>query len=478
MNGGQQVKYKVLFADDNPHTLMGLKVQLKSHLDIEPVFVSQASEAIRLIQQNPMEFATIVLDFHFDEEKTNGAEVAKKLFSISKKLSIIVCTGDNSSQPPIQSLRAKVSNFISKEDTKGLIASIRDCFPYYDQVVRTFDIEDRQVKERLTENAKIIEQMSMIGRSEHLRDVCRIIEKIKDNSSTVLIHGESGTGKELVAKALHQQSTRSRYNFVPINCAAISANLLESELFGHEKGAFTGAHAKQAGKFELANCGTIFLDEIGEMSMDLQAKLLRALQEGKFYPVGGKKEVSVNVRVVAATNIDILKSIREGKFREDLYFRLNVIPIDLAPLRSRKEDIEPLVIHFSKLFGRDRKLKYKTFQLLENYEWPGNVRELRNTMEKLYALSSEELIGPEDLTEKFFKNQNQSSINYDCSYEAFMKGLNEYVENQESEYLIKKLRQHGSVRALAKFLDIPRTTLQRKLKSLGYLADSSSMEAL
>lgn len=465
------MKYKVLFADDNPETLLGLRIQLKSHLDIEGVFVERASEAIELIKSDPTGFAAVVLDFHFEPEKTNGAEVAKQLFVINRKLSIVICTGDTSALPPIQSLKVKVSDFVTKEDTEGLIIAIRNCFPYYDQVVRVFNGSQRSVKEKWIENAELIKSMGMRGQSDQLAEVCRSIAKIADRSSTVLIRGEHGTGKELVAKALHQKSHRHQRNFVSLNCAAITPTLLESELFGHEKGAFTGADKKQPGKFELAHKGTIFLDEIGEMSTELQAKLLRVLQEGQFYPVGSKQEVKVDVRVVAATNVDITKAISDGKFRADLFFRLNVIPIDLVPLRARKEDIEPLVTYFASKFGREGvAIKFKTFELLKSYDWPGNVRELSNTIERLFALAEGTTIGPEELAEKFFQPKEKINLeaSYSCKYDVFMKGLTEYVEEQESEYLLTNLRKLGSVRALSKYLDMPRTSLQRKLKSVGY----------
>ncbi len=212
MKRGESVKYKVLFADDNADTLLGLKVQLKAHLDIEGVFVSTAAEAIELIKKDPTGFAVVVLDFHFEPEQTNGAEVAKKLFELNRKLSIVISTGDTSAIPPIQSLKAKVSNFVTKEDTEGLIKAIRDCFPYYDQVVRTFQNSQRTAKEKWIANSALISSMGMMGRSDHLYGVCKMIEKIADRKSTVLVRGESGTGKELVAKAIHTQSYRNAYS--------------------------------------------------------------------------------------------------------------------------------------------------------------------------------------------------------------------------------------------------------------------------
>ncbi|MEW6382332.1 MAG: sigma-54 dependent transcriptional regulator [bacterium] len=243
---------------------------------------------------------------------------------------------------------------------------------------------------------------NIVGVSPKIQEVFSFIKKVAKSDSTVLIQGETGTGKELIAAALHYNSLRCQENFVAVNCATLNENLLESELFGHEKGSFTGAHNLRIGRFEQANCGTLFLDEVGEMSLSVQAKVLRVLQKQEFERVGGSKTIKVNVRVIAATNRDLLKEVSEGRFRQDLYYRLSVIPITIPPLRERKEDIAPLAAYF---FNKYKKRGGKEligfhpacYTILEKYHWPGNVRELENVIERAVLVTSNESILPEDL---------------------------------------------------------------------------------
>jgi transcriptional regulator with GAF, ATPase, and Fis domain len=273
----------------------------------------------------------------------------------------------------------------------------------FDYITKPFDLEDiyLAIKRALefsklqNENFRLKKELKkkfgfhkIIGNSQRIQDVIKFIEKIADTNSTVLVTGESGTGKELVAKTIHYNSSRSRKPFVPLNCAAIPKDILESELFGHEKGAFTGAVSTRIGRFELANNGTLFLDEIGELAPALQVKLLRVLQEKEFERVGGIKTIKVDVRIIAATNRDLEKAVTEGAFREDLFYRLNVLPLHLPPLRKMKEDVPLLVEHFfgeiSKKKKREApKISEETMNILENYKWPGNVRELENLVERL-----------------------------------------------------------------------------------------------
>jgi DNA-binding NtrC family response regulator len=246
---------------------------------------------------------------------------------------------------------------------------------------------------------------NIIGVSEGIRQVLGLVRKVSDTDSTVLVTGESGTGKELVARAVHYLSPRAERMIVPINCSAIPADLLESELFGHVKGAFTGAHAARAGKFEAAHNGTIFLDEIGDMSPHLQAKLLRVLQEKSVTPVGGNRAIPVDARVIAATNKDLDEEVAEGRFRADLFFRLNVIPIRIPPLRERREDVPVLVAHFIARYNRDKGralegIRPDALEILMRYPWPGNVRELENLVERVVVLKGTGRIEPEDLPPK------------------------------------------------------------------------------
>ncbi|HFC98212.1 MAG TPA: sigma-54-dependent Fis family transcriptional regulator [Thermosulfurimonas dismutans] len=312
----------------------------------------------------------------------------------------------------------------------------------------------------------------IIGQSPAIKEVFRLIEKVAPTESTVLILGESGTGKELVARAIHRQSRRSEGPFVPVNCGAIPEELLESELFGYEKGAFTGAHRSKPGRFEMAEGGTIFLDEIAEMSPKLQVKLLRVLQEKTVERLGGERPIPVNIRIIAATNRDLEREVAEGRFRKDLYFRLNVIPIHLPPLRERKEDIPLLAEHFLRQFcAREevplKRLSEEALQYLLRYSWPGNVRELENLMERLVILSENETIGPEDLPDHIVRAPDRPPFTIkDFGFEEF--SLPKALQEIEKEFILRALRASKGVKSqAAKLLGIKRTTLIEKIKRLG-----------
>ncbi len=313
---------------------------------------------------------------------------------------------------------------------------------------------------------------NLVGKSSVMQDLYKLIEKVAKTDATVLITGESGTGKELVARAIHNRSRRKDKPFIPINCGAIPEELLESELFGHEKGAFSGAIRTKIGRFELANGGTIFLDEIGEMSPKLQVKLLRFLQERKFERIGGLKTIEVDVRVIAATNKDLWKAVQENNFREDLYYRLHVIPIHIPPLRSRKEDIPLLVDHFLKnhCLRKDIELKKVAPEVLEcfmNYNWPGNVRELENLIERLIILSDSNEITINELPERFLASRKYSPDKFIFKLPQEGIDLRDFLEKVEKELIKQALeRTKGVKNQAAKLLRLNRTTLIEKMKKL------------
>jgi transcriptional regulator with PAS, ATPase and Fis domain len=297
----------------------------------------------------------------------------------------------------------------------------------------------------------------------------RLVSRVADTDSTILLNGETGTGKGLIAKAIHETSYRRNQPFVQINCGAIPENLLESELFGHAKGAFTGATAPKKGKFEQANGGTIFLDEIGDMSPDLQVKVLRALEEREFEPVGSCKTVKVDVRVIAATHRDLKQQVHEGRFREDLFYRLYVIPIEIAPLRARKTDIPLLAEYFMAKFNREKHMavvgiEAKALALLGNYEWPGNVREMRNVMERMIVIKGEGEICTEDLPEEVRTAEcNTSMPVVELSSEGIC--LNSAVSEFEKNLIFQSLEKTQWVKKkAAKLLHLKRTTLVEKIK--------------
>ena len=314
----------------------------------------------------------------------------------------------------------------------------------------------------------------IIGTSPAINRVYELISKVSNSNSTILILGESGTGKELVAKTIHYKSSRADKPFIPVNCGAIPTELLESELFGHEKGAFTGAIATRIGRFELADGGTILLDEIGEMPAILQVKLLRVLQERSFERIGGVKTVNTDVRIMAATNQDLEGAVKEGRFREDLFYRLNVIPIKMPPLRERLDDIPLLCDYFiekhADRFGRSPiKITDEALKIFTEYNWPGNVREMENTIERLLVLKDDDVVSPYDLSERMTGRRIPEIPAIEDDINPFIRGidLNAAVEEYEKRLIIHALELNNKVKSqAAKYLNINRTTLIEKMKRL------------
>ncbi len=319
---------------------------------------------------------------------------------------------------------------------------------------------------------------TIIGKSRQMLNLFEMIEKVAESSATVLIQGESGTGKELAARAIHQLSSRSGKNFVPVNCAAIPDDLLESELFGHVKGSFTGAYANRIGRFEMADKGTLFLDEIGDMKATLQVKLLRVLQSKEFEPVGSTRSQKADVRIIAASNKNLDEQVASRDFREDLYYRLSVIPITIPPLRDRREDIPILINHFQGEFNRDRRRLVKGFsrealEMLCNYDWPGNVRELENLVERMITMKESGFITVDDLPEKYLAPRPAavrplaSACAAGLEQQLPLEGtcLNSAVEEFENRLIMQALqRTGGNKKEAAALLNLKRTTLIEKLK--------------
>lgn len=326
----------------------------------------------------------------------------------------------------------------------------------------------KELKDRLTD---VFQFENIITKDRRMKEILAILPSVAQSKSTVLIQGESGTGKELIAKAVHNNSLRKTKPFITVNCAAIPDTLIESELFGHVKGAYTGAHQDRIGRFELANLGTIFMDEIGDMSLSTQAKLLRVIQEEKFERVGGSKTISVDVRIIAATNKNLLKEVKEGNFREDLYYRISVFPITLPPLRDRKEDIPVLITHYIEKFNREmvktiNNVSPQAMQVLLDYFYPGNIRELRNIIEHAFICSRGNTILSEHLPKGMLSTDGQIDISPDGSS----------LNNVEKEWIAKVLEKSGGkYQEAARRLGISRTTLWRKLKTYGLMPKKKSV---
>jgi DNA-binding NtrC family response regulator len=361
----------------------------------------------------------------------------------------------------VEAVRAGAENFVQKPwDNEKLLADIRSAIARHKAEAENIQLK-RALKQRYNFH-------SIIGKSEVMLRIFDLVSQVAPSRSTVLIQGESGTGKELIAKALHANSPRKDKPFVPVNTGSMPSELLESTLFGHVKGAFTSAIATKKGLFEVANGGTLFLDEIGNMGMDTQAKILRVLQDRRFTPLGGTQETQVDVRIVAATNVDLRHAVRDGKFRDDLFYRLNVISIDLPPLRSRREDIPLLVTRFLEHFSKEnelesRKLTPDAMRALVDYEWPGNVRELENIIERGVVLSSTPLIGsgllPGHITGRTFQD---ALLEHNPNASLF-----DILEDIERRIIIEKLeRCNWNQTDAAEQFHIPLSTLNQKIKRL------------
>ncbi len=397
-----------------------------------------------------------------------GIEVIRSIKNINPATACIILTGFGSIESAVDAMRAGAFTYLKKPFEKSeLLVIIEKAFE-----VHSLKEENSKLKSDLRDNCT----SAIIGTSVGIQKVRDLIEKVADTDSTVLILGESGTGKELVARALHYGSSRSAKPFVPINCGAIPEDLLESELFGYEKGAFTGAIATKIGRFEAADCGTIFLDEIGDMSPGLQVKILRVLQEKEFERVGGRNTIKVDVRVVAATNQDLEQAVEEKRFRKDLFYRLNVIPVNLPSLRERREDIQILLHHFiGKISGRRKKsikgVTQEAVKIFEAYDWPGNIRELENLVERLMVLKEDgSLIDHEDLPDKIGKSNAEQYRNGGVELPHDGIDFNAVVDNFEKNLILSALRRvNGVKKKAAEYLNINRTTLIEKMKRKGLI---------
>lgn len=430
------------------------------------VFVAaDATTGLQVVKEHPVQI--LVTDYQLPD--FDGLEVIERVMRIDSKIIPIVMTGFGTVECAVQAMKAGAFDFVTKPfDPDTVVVVVQKAIEF--QRLRQ---ENHLLRKAVREQYRL-EQL--IGVSEPMQQVLDFVQKVADSDSTVLIQGESGTGKELVARMLHFNSSRKDRPMVPVNCGAIPETLLESELFGHEKGAFTGAAQTRMGRFELANGGTIFLDEVGEMSLSLQVKLLRVIQERSFERVGGSRTIQVDVRIVAATNQDLEKMVEEKRFRQDLYYRLNVIPIITPPLRDRQSDIPLLIDHFLKRFNHMKQTDVSGFtpealELLTTFHWPGNIRELENMVERLVVLKKRGQLSVEDLPDKLQKKpaaQPEMKEQFIRFTEDGIHLSNE-VEQYENQLIVEAMRKANGVTArAAQLLHVNRTTLVEKLKRRGF----------
>lgn len=444
----------ILVVDDEK----SIRNSLREILEFEGYRIEEAENGTTAIKQfREKDVNLVILDIKMSG--MDGIEVLEYVKELKPEIPVIMISGHGTIKIAVEATKIGAFDFIEKPpDLNRLLVSVRNALAKNELVE-----ENRRIRSELNNVTE------MVGNSPELKRVKKTIEKVAPSSSRVLITGENGSGKELVAKWIHEKSKRAGKRFVDVNCAAIPSELLESELFGHEKGAFTGASDRRIGKFELADKGTLFLDEIGDMSYGAQAKVLRALQEGIITRVGGSEKIEIDVRVLSATNKDLRSEIKENNFREDLFHRLNVIPIHLPPLRERKEDIPLLAQWFLKqLSEKDIVYSGKVFtedalDELKNYPWPGNIRELQNTVERMALLSDGQEITKNDVIN--FTSVNKSSEESINELVDHSLSFQQYKEKAERLYLLKKLEKNDwNVSATADEIDIQRSHIYNKMK--------------
>jgi DNA-binding NtrC family response regulator len=453
-------QFQILIIEDDKASREALSLLL-SRSGYQVMGAESGKLAYKLMEKN--HFNAVVTDLFLPGE--NGIDILKKVKKISPDTNVILITGNASAETAVEAMKEGAYDYISKpinfEKLKIIVAKALE---------KSFLVaENLYLRQQLQGKYKF---ENMIGNSLAMQSLFSRMEKVVNTDSTILIQGESGTGKELVAKALHFNGPRKEKPFIAINCGAIPAELLESELFGHVRGAFTGALADKTGKFELANQGTIFLDEIGNMPIHLQTKLLRVLQEQEVERVGGSKKIKLNVRVISATNADLESLVANGGFRDDLFYRLNVIPINIPPLRDRCEDIALLARHFLGKTCRELNIPLKTIdgealRAMENYHWPGNVREMENVIERSVTLSEGDIIELADLPVQISKSDAVRETNPFNLPRLSDRGidLEAFLARIEMDMIREALElTHGVKARAAALLGIKRTTLVEKLK--------------
>jgi two-component system response regulator AtoC len=468
MNDGV-VMYRVLLCDDDDTILSGIKLHFEDQMDFEVTTVSDRSEAIKIIQSN--EFDVVVSDLMFPDEE-DGLAVIKCAKSQWYTPAILAITAFDTVENAVRTMQAGADDFASKGfGLDEIYIRIKNVINKKRELIQ-LTIENKILKQTVKQH---FSDYQIIGVSPVINKLLQSIKKISEDSFvTCLIQGESGTGKDLVARSIHSLSQRSSAPFMPINCAAIPSNLLESELFGHEKGSFTGAYTNRQGKFEQAEGGVIFLDEIGELPLSLQVNLLRVLEEREIYRIGGKRPIKVNVMILAASNTSLEKLVEQGKFREDLYFRLNVINIWIPPLRDRRSDVVPLAKFFLQNLNQQRNknllFSQKALNLMKNYDYRGNVRELRNIIEDAFVFCDGTIIRPENL---YFKNYNHFKKENDKPGVYKNRAIldlqhHEAMQKFETDYFLNLLgNQRWNINETAKKAGISREWLSKKVKHLG-----------
>lgn len=447
---------RILIIDDEA----GIRDSLETLLTLEGFSVEMAADGqAGLDRLTRSTFDLLLLDLALPGE--SGIDLLPRIKNLVPELPVIMITAYGTVNNVVDAIRAGASNFVQKPwDNEKLLADIRAAIGRSEAEKEVVQLK-RTLKQRYS-------FANIVGKSDIMQGLFDLVAQVAPSRATVLIQGESGTGKELIAKAIHAHSPRRDKPFVPVNTGAVPSDLLESTLFGHERGAFTSAVAAKKGLFEVADTGTLFLDEIGTMSIDMQAKILRVLQDRRFMRLGGTQEIQVDVRIVAATNVNLQQAVREGRFREDLFYRLNVITIELPPLRNRKEDIPLLAAHYLKFYAEENglgslELAPEALRMMMDYEWPGNVRELENAIERCVVLSTATQIGPDLFPAQMRGNAYTAAL----LAQKADSSLFDIMEDIERRIIADRLeRCNWNQTEAAEFFHIPLSTLNQKIKRL------------
>jgi two-component system nitrogen regulation response regulator NtrX len=449
---------RVLVVDDEA----GVREAMRQLLEYEGIEVRAVASGTDALDAYP-EFLPHLVFLDVKMAGMDGLETLARLRQLDPAAQVVMISGHGTIQTAVEATQLGAYDFLEKPlDTDRVLLTLRNAFQHV-----ALESENRRLR------ANIEDRYEIVGESRAVRDVLELVAKVAPTPARVLIVGDNGSGKELVARAIHRRSPRKDKPFVEVNCAAIPTELIESELFGHMKGSFTGAFADRAGKFEQADGGTLFLDEVGDMSLAAQAKVLRALQEGVVTRIGAAKPVRVDVRVIAATNKTLPDEIAAGRFREDLYYRLNVVPIPVPPLRARREDIPLLVERFVAELSQFDGLPAKQFEpaaveLLQGREWPGNVRELRNAVERLLILTSGPAVSDADVRRALREGQEPG-----IGELAGARTFETFKSEAEKAFLIAKLEENDwNVSETARKLDMPRSNLYKKIEKYGLARDT------
>jgi len=436
----------ILLIDDDASFRQVIKFNL-TQLGFEVIEAEDGYAGLDLFKAG--DFRLVITDLKMP--RLNGMEVLQQIKQHTPEAIVIVMTAFGDVQTAVNAMKGGAFDFIPKPfDREQLILTINRAAEHVKLIRKVTILEERLISQK----------WQLVYASAAMDKLIKLSDKISTSDVTVLISGESGTGKELLARRIHNKSSRYKKDFVPINCGAIPRELLESELFGHRKGSFTGAIAHRKGKFLQADGGTLFLDEIAELPLDMQVKLLRVLQEQVFYPVGSENALEVDVRIIVATNKDLAEEVKAGKFREDLFYRLNIMPLNLLPLRKRGEDLEVLANHFLKKYDADKKLSKELLKAFLHYSWPGNVRELENMIQRLILLSDDKEIGVE-----LFQVQLQP-VSGKTSLQLPPEGAS--LKELEKEIILQALEMNGFNQSrTARFLQIPRHVLIYRMEKFG-----------